>query len=145
VALAVALACGSGCSTPFGIAWKKAGEHPAPVGTVEGRWEGTWTSVPTGHTGALRCLVVPVGEGLYDMRYHATFWGVLNFAYRVQMIASPTNSGVRFSGSKDLGWLAGGEYTYEAWANPTNFQAGYKSKHDHGTFELRRPASKSVR
>jgi len=130
-----------GCSTPFGVSWKRAGGRPVPAGSVEGRWEGTWTSVPTGHRGRLRCLILKTGEGEYSVRYHATFWGVFNYAYRVRMNGVPAGVETAFSGRKNLGWLAGGEYEYSGRADPAHFTATYRSKADHGSFELRRPAS----
>jgi len=45
----------------------------------------------------------------------------------------------QFQGDENLGWLAGGVYHYEGRVSPTNFHSTYRSKYDHGTFEMGRP------
>jgi hypothetical protein len=44
-----------------------------------------------------------------------------------------------FEGAAELGWLAGGRYTYKGSATATNFFAGYSCKYDYGVFEMTRP------
>lgn len=130
----------SGCSS-FNHDWRKAGKNSAPPDEVTGRWEGRWRSDANGHHDKLRCLITKVDERNYDAKFRATYkkWITVHFGYTVRLEASPGTNGVTFRGSENLGWLAGGVYTYEGRANPTNFYSKYDSKYDRGTFEMKRP------
>jgi hypothetical protein len=82
----------------------------------------------------------------YDVKFHAAYKSetfkfiTVYFGYTVRMEAQPsTNDSVAFHGSENLGVLAGGVYTYEGNATATSFFSTYKSKYDHGTFEMKRP------
>ena len=75
----------------------------------------------------------------YEARFHAKYRKVLGFGYTVRMDVEPTNSVFKFKGEADLGRLAGGKYSYDGSASPTNFFSTYKSKYDHGTFLMKRP------
>ena len=128
----------SGCST-FNREWKTAIASPIPTDDLQGPWEGSWLSQVNGHQGRLRCLVLPVGEGKYQARFHANYRKVLSFGYTVVLEVRRTNGLFKFHGEADLGWLAGGRYHYEGQATPTNFVSAYHSKYDHGTFQMTRP------
>ena len=135
-AIALSLLVTTGCSS-FHREWRAAGKTD-PVG-IAGRWEGTWTSEASGHKDKLRCLLTPVSEGSYEARFHAKYRKVLSFGYTATFTGRQTNDVFHFSGNADLGRLAGGVYTYEGRVNPTQFFSTYKSKYDHGTFEMVRP------
>jgi len=90
----------------------------------------------------MRALVTPVDARHYDVKFRATYkrWITFHFGYTVRMATEPGESNtVNFHGSEDLGFLAGGVYSYTGRANATNFFSEYKSKYDWGTFEMRRP------
>jgi hypothetical protein len=130
-----------GCST-FNYEWRQAAQKQAPAGGITGRWEGRWTSQANGHNDKLRALIVAVDTNHYDVKFHAAYkqWITVHFGYTVRMETKPSTDGsVLFRGSEDLGALAGGVYSYEGRADRTNFFSTYKSKYDHGTFEMRRP------
>lgn len=145
----------SGCSIGFSREWREAAKsdstlHPT---SIEGAWEGTWRSVPSGHRGKLKAVVkaTPAGDGkashaatLYDVTYHAT-WGVVfsgTFSTQHHAKPSPTAKGtLDLHGEKDLGML-GGVYSFTGSATPSSLNADYKSKLDHGVFELKRPGGK---
>ena len=109
-----------------------------PAYDIQGRWQGTWLSEVNGHTGKLHCLVAKQDDGKYQARYHAKYRKILSFGYTVALDATQTNGIYKFSGEADLGW-AGGVYRYEGQASSTNFLSTYKSKHDHGIFQMSRP------
>jgi hypothetical protein len=106
---------------------------------LSGRWTGTWTSESTGHQGRLRCIVTPRGGEAYDARFHAIYCGIIPFESSVRLTAVERGGMWRFRGEKDLGWVAGGAYTYEGEADSEKFMARYVSAKDRGAFEMTRP------
>jgi len=106
---------------------------------MAGRWEGKWLSDVNGHTGKLRGLLSPESDDRYVARYRATYGKIFHFSYTVRLTVQPHFAGWEFDGEEDLGKMAGGVYYYEGRASPTNFLSTYKSKYDHGTFEMHRP------
>lgn len=108
---------------------------------MEGRWEGHWLSDVNGHNGKLLCIVSRQETGDYSAWFKATYKKVLKFSYTVPLIVDPLDTGWKFSGHEDLGKLAGGVYHYEGTATATNFHSTYRSKYDHGVFEMTRPAN----
>ena len=137
--LAVLLLCG-GCS--FNRAWNKVGRTPPPADSIEGRGEGHWLSAENGHTGRLRCVLTRNHESTntYTAYFRATYWKIFRYSYKAEFPFEVKESSVwRFQGDENLGWLAGGVYAYEGRVTPTNFHSTYRSKYDHGTFEMSRP------
>ena len=131
----------TGCST-FNRDWKAAASTAAPANDLTGRWEGTWRSEATGHHGKLRSLVTHLEGGDYQARYRAKYLRIMSFCYPVRLKVAAVEDGFKFNGEADLGWYAGGRYQYEGRANATNFFSTYKSKDDHGSFQMTRPVSK---
>jgi hypothetical protein len=127
-----------GCAS-FNRDWKRAAQQPTTPDSVAGRWEGMWISDVNGHNGRLRCLLTQEDAGEYRARFRATYWKVFRFTYAVPLEFHAHDTGWEFNGEANLGWLAGGAYYYEGRATLTNLHATYKSKHDHGRFEMRRP------
>lgn len=138
VLLTLLVAATSGCAS-FDRAWDEAGATPTPTNNITGRWEGTWKSDDSGHTDQLRCIISESPGPLFPARFHAHYKRVFSFGYTVPLRITRNGNQFQFSGDSNLGWLAGGVYHYDGTATPDHFQAEYKSKHDHGTFELRRP------
>jgi len=131
----------AGCSS-FNKEWKAVeGKAPSSSG-IEGPWHGTWRSDVNAHTDQLRCLITPSTNGTYSARFQAKYrkWIRLTFSYTVSLTVTNQQDGFQFEGSADLGWLAGGDYTYRGRATPTNFFSSYRSRHDRGVFEMTRPA-----
>lgn len=127
-----------GCST-FERDWKRISTQPAPADSMEGAWVGRWVSDATGHSGRLRCLVAREDAAHYTARFRAQYAGLFRFSYTVRLEAQPHAGGWEFSGQEDLGALAGGVFYYEGHATPTNFFSIYRSRRDHGIFEMQRP------
>lgn len=136
--LAALLAMVPGCSN-FGREWKEAARQPTPASGIGGRWEGTWVSEASGHSGRLRAILTPESAASHRARFHARYAGILSFGYTVTLRTTNDAAGVRFGGQADLGKFAGGVYTYAGHATPTHFFSTYQSKGDHGRFEMRRP------
>ncbi len=134
---AVLLLCG-GCST-FDHEWKAAAARPAPTNDIAGCWEGSWQSEANGHSGKLRCVVSQRAETEYRAHFRAYFWKIFRYSYVVQLEVSRTDHLYAFEGASDIGWLAGGVYSCQGEATPDRFSATYRSKKDHGTFEMTRP------
>jgi len=130
----------TGCST-FNYEWRQAGQKPVSTDDITGRWEGRWISQANGHNDKLRALITKMDTNHYDVKFHAAYkkWITVHFGYAVRMETRPRANGVAFHGSENLGALAGGVYTYDGHADPTNFFSTYDSKYDHGTFEMKRP------
>jgi len=109
---------------------------------MAGRWEGTWLSDRNGHNDQLRAVIATGSNGVYSTRFHAKYKiGIFRFSfgYTVPLQVERTNDTYRFQSEADLGWLAGGVYRYEGSATGTNFFSTYRSKYDHGTFQMTRP------
>jgi len=131
------IACFCGCSS-FNRDWRQAALRPDGENSVEGAWEGRWLSEVTGHQGSLRCLMTQETNSWYQARFRAKFGGVFHFSYTARLEMQPHAIGWEFNGEANLGKL-GGVYYYEGRATETNLISIYRSKHDHGRFELERP------
>lgn len=106
---------------------------------VSGAWQGRWISDRNGHRGTLKAVLHPDGADQYRARFKATFWKIFSASYDVQLsVVQTTATKTRLNGSTDLGWLAGGDYEYDATVAGDAFDATYKSKADHGHFEMKR-------
>ena len=128
-----------GCSS-FDRKWKAAAATAPPTDSIEGRWSGHWRSDVNDHNGKLRCIMTRLSPELYEARFHAKYAKILSFSYTARLNAQPGEGDqVVFQGESDLGWYAGGVYQYDGWATPEKFFCTYKSKHDHGKFEMTRP------
>lgn len=130
-----------GC-TGFQRDWKRTTAQPShPSGNIEGAWDGSWQSEPSRHHGRLRCLVTPEGPTGYVARFRGTWARVFSFEYKVPVEVHPTNGVSEFKGTKNLGRLVGGVYSYEGRVAEDQFHATYSCSIDHGTFEMKRSKS----
>ena len=126
-----------GCSS-FNRDWRRAASQTTDPNLPQGRWEGSWDSDVTKHHGNLRCLMIADSNSVYRARFRATYGGILHFSYTARFEMQPHFDGWEFNGEADLGKLAGGMYYYEGRANSTNLLSTYRSKYDHGRFDLQR-------
>lgn len=127
-----------GCSS-FNRQWNSARKQPLPT-DISGPWEGRWISDSNGHNDKLRCIITATSTNTYDANFHANYKRLFHFGYTVPLQVQREGDRFTFSGEADLGKLAGGLYTYQGSATPTNYLSSYNSKYDHGKFELHRPA-----
>ena len=134
----ILLLCLTGCSS-FNREYKAALTRPIPASDISGPWEGRWLSDKNGHTGKLRAVLEKSSNQQYDAHFHATFWKIFRTSYRVPLNFKEENGRTTLNGEQNLGRLSGGIYTYQGEATPTHFFSTYKSKYDHGTFEMKRP------
>jgi hypothetical protein len=134
--LILLLACG--CST-FNRDWRRAVKQPVDQTSPEGRWEGRWISESNGHNGKLRCLMSRESDSIYRAKFRATYAGILHFGYTARWEMHSHDIGWEFDGEADLGKMAGGVYYYEGRTTGTNLVSTYRSKYDHGRFEMHRP------
>lgn len=132
-----------GCSS-FDKAWREAAEQSHPADHLSGAWSGEWKSEINGHNGKLRCVITAQKDNVYKARFHATYKKVLTFGYTVPLRVTETNSGFRFAGDANLGWYAGGTYTYEGHADRTNFYSTYRCNYDQGTFQMTKAAHLAI-
>jgi hypothetical protein len=107
---------------------------------MEGRWRGSWESDWNGHTGSLRCIMTPEGEGVFLARFQSTFARVLTFPHDCLFEVSTEADGTfAFAGAQDLGKMYGGVYRYEGTVEGDAFRATYEADNgDHGTFAMTR-------
>ena len=131
----------AGCSS-FNREWKRA-TTPAPTNVMTGRWEGTWHSDVNDHSGRLRCLVTPLTNDGYQARFYAKYKRVFtfSFSYNAPLTVRRNQEVFLFEGDANLGWYAGGRYEYQGHADGRDFFSTYRSKYDHGTFRMKRPAA----
>lgn len=141
LALIPALLFTTGCSS-FNRDYKQALLKGEPKASIEGPWIGSWLSDKNGHNGELRGIITKLDDDRYETRFKATFWKIFTYTSEAEFEMQPHNDGFEFFGAKKLGWLAGGEYTYEGRVNPERFYSTYKNKWDHGTFQMERPSAR---
>lgn len=133
------LAC-AGCSR-FEKRWREAAADVSGTTAMVGRWQGTWKSDANGHTDELRCIITATGTDQFNAHYHARYRRGLfrfRFQYAVPLVAKPSGDRWSFSGSADLGWLAGGIYRYEGVVSSNQFHSTYDSRYDRGQFYMQR-------
>ncbi len=141
LALIPALLFTSGCAS-FNRDYQQALLQGEPKDGIEGPWIGSWLSDKNGHHGELRGIITKVEGNTYETRFKAKFMKVFTYTSEAEFEMQPHNDGFEFFGTKKLGWLAGGEYTYEGRVSPKEFFSTYKNKWDHGTFQMERPSGK---
>ncbi|MEX0702228.1 MAG: hypothetical protein WD069_09045 [Planctomycetales bacterium] len=136
-AAAVLLLCAAGCST-FSQDFRAAQQYCPPERGLDGVWEGTWESETNGHNGRLRAIITRCDDRHYHARFHATFLKCVPFESEAMLHVTEEGAATFFHGQEDLGWLAGGVYTYDGRADRCEFFANYCAEKDRGVFAMRR-------
>lgn len=127
----------------FHTLWREALADARPTDSILGPWIGSWESDPSGHTGALRCVVRSVDDRRLDAAFYAVFWKVFWMTYAPELRCRPVENGYEIRGSWRLPGPFGGDFSYEGTITPTDFRARYRAAGDHGTFRMRRPEAAS--
>jgi len=127
----------TGCSS-FERDWKSAQQYAYPCNDISGIWEGTWHSDHNGHEGKLRAIITKQGDNYYYAQFKASYAVVIPFGFELPLTVSDDGGVYALDGSADLGWLAGGAYSYNGQATPAEFYANYCAENDHGTFQMTR-------
>ena len=131
----VALSLLSSCGTGFHKAWSDAPAHPQ---SIEGRWEGCWTSGFNGHTGKLRCVVGAEQPGhTREFFYYATWGKVFRGSFHAVHEVAAHDGVTAFTAKHDIGKR--GTFHAEGTVTSSDFQATYRAAGDHGTFVMKRP------
>jgi hypothetical protein len=104
-----------------------------------GRWKGYWKSVPSGHSGSLRCIVTRLDDDTCRAQFNASWALLLRFGYTADMRIEQDGGVAHFTGQADLGRMAGGIYHYDGHADGAVLYCTYRSSADHGYFKLTRP------
>ena len=130
----------TGCSR-FESDWRSPAylKPPADGEMFAGRWKGYWKSVPSGHSGSLRCLVRSVDDDTYRAHFNASWALFARFEYVAAMEVERREDHIHFAGQADLGRMAGGVYRYDGHTDGHILYCKYKSSNDHGYFKLSRP------
>lgn len=130
--LAAVLAMMAGCSS-FERQWNKApGDQHAQADPLAGRWHGQWISESTGHSGPMRCLIMPQADGRYQVTVQAERWGLLT--RQTSWLITPSQHNRVYHFRTDAG-----DYRYEGQVVGQRFEAYYfRTAEDYGRFELTR-------
>ncbi|MCB9850374.1 MAG: hypothetical protein H6817_06680 [Phycisphaerales bacterium] len=134
---AVGLLSAAGCST-FNDDWEAYTSQSRSGAAPVGRWQGTWTSATTGHTGPLRCIVSPMTNECVSARFRAVYAGFIPYERTITLCGADRGGLWRFEGEEDLGGLAGGVYRFDGEASWERFFTRYTAAADRGEFELTR-------
>jgi hypothetical protein len=124
-----------GCSSVYNQKWKRAAVQTEKG--VVGRWEGSWLSAVNQHTGKLKCIVSETSTEEYDFHYWAR-WSVFSWTYHLKLPIEEIDTVTTFSGTKNLGKLAGGAFEFDGKVEGDQFEARYNSKFDRGQFTMNR-------
>ncbi|MDA0832567.1 MAG: hypothetical protein O2955_00570 [Planctomycetota bacterium] len=126
----------TGC-TSFERDWRASEQFVNPCDGFSGRWEGSWKSDVNGHHGKLRALISPTdNDRIYNARFKATYAFIIPYQFEIPMTVTTDDQGVHFEGQADLGWLAGGNYTYNGIAHGGQFDSVYCASKDNGIFTM---------
>jgi hypothetical protein len=124
-----------GCSTVYNQKWRRAPKQTESHTGVVGRWEGSWLSSVNQHTGKLKCIVSETASEEYDFHYWAR-WSLFSWTYHLKLPIEETDAITTFSGTKNLGKLAGGAFEFDGRVEGNQFEASYDSKFDRGQFSM---------
>jgi len=100
-----------------------------------GRWQGSWSSQSTGHSGPLKAHVRKVDHDTYRALFVGRFAGVIPFAYpaKLDRVSGTSN---QYTSSQRLPLL--GTYRMNATVTSSRIRANFRGGRDSGTFNLSR-------
>ena len=122
----------------LGLAVLTSAARPSSAAELAGCWEGCWVSNTNGHTGKLRATITKVDESRYCAHFSGNYQKILPFSYRVLLSVKQEGDTIKLEGSKDLGLLFGGCFSFDGTATDTDFKATYSSRRDCGEFNMKR-------
>ncbi len=100
-----------------------------------GNWRGFWSSRSTGHQGPLRARVRQTSPDTYRAVFVGRFAGVVPFVYPAKLERVPGTCHC-YTSSQRLPLM--GTYRMTATVTPGRFHATFRSRKDHGTFDMSR-------
>lgn len=104
---------------------------------LEGRWRGGWQSCSNGHKGRLNAQFCRIDSTHVRAKFKGTFAKVIPFRYRPVLDIVYEEPGLMvLQGNKRIPF--GGNFEYNATISGNQFTATYRSRRDHGVWQLQR-------
>lgn len=113
--------------------------HPTVTHADEfcGKWRGGWLSCTTGHKGKLNAQFRRIDSTHVRAKFSGTFAKVIPFCYRPVLDIVHEEPGlVVLQGTKRI--PLGGNFHYNATVTDGHFSATYRSRRDHGVWQMSR-------
>ncbi len=111
--------------------------QPVMADELDGRWRGGWQSCSTGHHGKLNAQFCRIDETHVRATFKGTFAKVIPFRYRPVLDIVHEQPGLMIlQGNKKI--PLGGNFQYNATISGGQFNATYRSRRDHGTWQMQR-------
>jgi hypothetical protein len=105
---------------------------------LSGKWNGTWRSDISDHTGPLKAKFTVLEDAKVQARFSGRFFKIIPFHFNVTLDIVKNEDGVvTLKGKENLGRTLG-TYTYNATYNNDKFVANYSTEKDKGVFEVSR-------
>ena len=130
----------SGCST-FESDWRAAQTFAHPAEDISGCWEGTWESETSGRHGKLRAIITRQDADSYDVEIRTKYARILPVHFEVPVEVHDQGGFHLMQGEADLGWMAGGVFTYTGQSDPREFVCTYREGTDQGIIRMTRHSS----
>lgn len=104
---------------------------------LDGRWGGGWQSNNTGHKGRLSAQFNRIDSTHVKAKFRGTFFKVIPFCYRPVLDIVYEEPGLMvLQGNRRI--PLGGNFEYNATISGNQFSATYRSRRDHGVWQLQR-------
>jgi hypothetical protein len=127
----------TGCA--FEREWQAAQSYAYPEHELAGCWDGSWQNASSGRHGDLRAIITKEGAGAYHAQFKATYAIGIPFEFDIPLLVTDDGSVYTFESEADLGWLAGGLYSYQGMASGMDFDASFRVSNGHqGTFTMQK-------
>ena len=105
---------------------------------LSGKWNGTWRSDISDHTGPLKAKFTVLEDAKVQARFSGRFFKIIPFHFNVTLDIVKNEDGVvTLKGKENLGRTLG-TYTYNATYTNDKFVANYSTEKDKGVFEVSR-------
>ena len=105
---------------------------------LSGKWNGTWRSEISDHTGPLKAKFTVLEDSKVQARFNGRFFKLIPFHFNVTLEIVKNEDGVvTLKGKENLGRTLG-TYTYNATYSNGKFVAKYSTEKDKGVFEVSR-------
>ena len=109
----------------------------ASADELAGSWRCGWQSCNTGHRGRLNAQFCRIDQTHVRATFKGTFAKVIPLRYRpVQDIVHEQPGLIILQGSKKIPF--GGNFQYNATVSNGQFNATYRSRRDHGSWQMQR-------
>ncbi len=104
---------------------------------LAGQWRGNWKSCKSGHRGKLNAQFYRLDEMHVRAKFTGSFAKVIPFRYRPVLTIAHEEPGLMIlEGNKKLPLV--GNFYYTATVSATGFSATYRSRRDHGIWQMSR-------